>query len=227
MANQVGVKEAADLALRKHSEQSRTAHCRSGRLHVREWQPKRRDPTSEVNKRPLESQLPPLADMDHYPALRRQQSPTDHQQSHAAASSDGQDRCVIEITPTSVTTSGLPLRGDTSVNDSYDDTRSSDAARVDRVDHQQPLAAAGKESQDYGVIQTPPMPVTTPATTGGLSLRGNSPTIDRADDVEGPGAVPVDSAVGHYHQQPHVVASTEDQDRGVIQSPPVPRMACR
>ena len=109
---------------------------------------------------------------------------------------------MIQITPTSVTTSGLPLREDTSVNDSYDDTRGSDASRVDRVDHQQPLAAADKESHDYGVMQTPPMPVTTPATTGCLSLRGNSPTIDRADDVEGPGAVPADSAAGHYHQHP-------------------------
>ena len=140
--------------------------------------------------------------MDHYSALRRQLSPSDHQQSHAAASSNSQDRCVIQITPTSVTTSGLPLREDTSVNDSYDDTRGSDASRVDRVDHQQPLAAADKESHDYGVMQTPPMPVTTPATTGCLSLRGNSPTIDRADDVEGPSAVPVDSAAGHYHQHP-------------------------
>ena len=65
MANQVGVKVAADLTdqqqeeLRKHSEQGRTAYYRSGRLHVRERQPKRRDPTSEVDKRPLESQLPP------------------------------------------------------------------------------------------------------------------------------------------------------------------------
>ena len=65
------------------------------------------------------------------------------------------------------------------------------------------------------------MPVATPATTGGLSLRGNPPTIDRADDVEGPDAVPVDSAAGH-HQQSHVAASSEGQDRGVIESPPMP-----
>ena len=117
MANQVGVRVAADLTdrqqeeLRKHREQGRTAYYRSGRLHVRERQPKRRDPASEVDKRLLESQLPPLADMDHYPALRRQQSPTDYQQSRAAASSGSRDRCVIQISPTSATTRGLPLRG--------------------------------------------------------------------------------------------------------------------
>ena len=65
------------------------------------------------------------------------------------------------------------------------------------------------------------MPVATPATTGGLSLRGNPPTIDRADDVEGPDAVPINSAAGH-HQQSHVAASSEGQDRGVIESPPMP-----
>ena len=65
------------------------------------------------------------------------------------------------------------------------------------------------------------MPVATPATTGGLSLRGNPPTIDRADDVEGPDAVPINSAAGH-HQQSHFAASSEGQDRGVIESPPMP-----
>ena len=65
------------------------------------------------------------------------------------------------------------------------------------------------------------MPVATPATTDGLSLRGSPPTTDRADDVEGPDAVPVDSAAGH-HQQSHVAASSEGQDRGVIESPPMP-----
>ena len=218
---------AADLTdrqqeeLRKHSEQGRTAYYRSGRLHVRERQPKRRDPTSEVDKRLLESQLPPLADMDHYPALCRQQSPTDYQQSHAATSSGSRDRCVIQISPTSATTKGLPLRGNASVNDSYDDTRGSDAVPVVRVDHHQPHIVADKESRDLGVTQTPPMPVATPATTGGLSLRGNPPTIDRAEDIEGPDAVPVDSAAGH-HQQSHVAASSEGQDHGVIESPPMP-----
>ena len=218
---------AADLTdrqqeqLRKHREQGRTAYYRSGRLHVRERQPKRRDPASEVDKRLLESQLPPLADMDHYPALRRQQSPTDYQQSRAAASSGSRDRCVIQISPTSATTRGLPLRGNASVNDSYDDTKGSDAVPVVRVDHHQPHIVADKESRDLGVTQTSPMPVATPTTTDGLSLRGNPPTTDRADDVEGPDAVPVDSAAGH-HQQSHVAASSEGQDRGVIESPPMP-----
>ena len=227
MANQVGVRVAADLTdrqqeeLRKHSEQGRTAYYRSGRLHVRERQPRRRDPASEVDKRLLESQLPPLADMDHYPALRRQQSPTDYQQSRAAASSGSRDRCVIQISPTSATTRGLPLRGNASVNDSYDDTRGSDSVPVVRVDHHQPHIVADKESRDLGVTQTSPMPVATPTTTDGLSLRGNPPTTDRADDVEGPDAVPVDSAAGH-HQQSHVAASSEGQDRGVIESPPMP-----
>ena len=227
MANQVGVRVAADLTdrqqeqLRKHREQGRTAYYRSGRLHVRERQPKRRDPASEVDKRLLESQLPPLADMNHYPALRRQQSPTDYQQSRAAASSGSRDRCVIQISPTSATTRGLPLRGNVSVNDSYDDTRGSNAVPVVRVDHHQPHIVADKESRDLGVTQTSPMPVATPATTDGLSLRGNPPTTDRADDVEGPDAVPVDSAAGH-HQQSHVAASSDGQDRGVIESPPMP-----
>ena len=119
-------------------------------------------------------------------------------------------------------TRGLPLRGNASVNDSYDDTRGSDAVPVDRVDHHQPHIVDDKESRDHGVIQTPPMPVATPATTGGLPLRGNPPTIDRTDDVEGPGAVPIDSVAGHHHQQSHVAASSEGQDRGLIESPPMP-----
>ena len=128
---------------------------------------------------------------------------------------------MIQISPTSATTRGLPLRGNASVNDSYDDTKGSDAVPVVRVDHHQPHIVADKESRDLGVTQTSPMPVATPTTTDGLSLRGNPPTTDRADDVEGPDAVPVDSAAGH-HQQSHVAASSEGQDRGVIESPLMP-----
>ena len=80
--------------------------------------------------------------MDHFPALRRQQSPSDHQQSHAAASSGSRDRCVIQILLTSATTRGLPLRGNASANDSYDNTRGSDAVPVVRVDHHQPHIVA-------------------------------------------------------------------------------------
>ena len=69
------------------------------------------------------------------------------------------------------------------------------------------------------MIQTPPMPDSTNA-SGYACDHGNPPTIDRADDIEGPDAVPVDSAAGH-HQQSHVAASSEGQDRGVIESPPM------
>ncbi len=128
---------------------------------------------------------------------------------------------MIQISQTSATTRGLPLRGNASVNDSYDDTRGSDAGLVVRVNHHQPHIVGDKDSRDLGVTQTPPMPVSTPASTGGLSLRGNPPTIDRADDVEGPDAVPVDSVAGH-HQQSHIAASSEGQGRGVIEPPPMP-----
>ena len=115
------------------------------------------------------------------------------------------------------------LRGNASVNDSYDDTRGSDAVPVVRVDHHQPHIVADKESRDLGVTQTPPMPVATPATTGGLSLRGNPPTIDRAEDIEGPDAVPVDSAAGLLITllalTMLMTTTSESKDRCVTQSP--------